>query len=55
VRLQAPSLSWFVVSLIIAVVAVFSALAPVPYLTAEAAWVAIFSYIVLAIANLAQK
>jgi len=55
VRLHAPSLWWFIVSLIIAVVAVFSALTPVPYISIEAVWVAILSYIVLAVANLAQK
>ena len=54
-RLHAPSLWWFIVSLVIAVVAVFSALTPVPYLSVEAVWVAVLGYIVLAIANLAQN
>ena len=54
-RLHAPSTSWFIVSVIIAVVAVFSALTPVPYLSVEAVWVAILGYIVLAVANLAQN
>lgn len=54
-RLHTPSLWWFIVSLIIAVVAVFSALTPVPYLSVEAVWVAILGYVVLAVANLAQN
>jgi len=55
VRLHAPSLLWFLVSLVIAVIAVFSALTPVPYLSAEAVWVAMLSYILLAVATLAQN
>jgi hypothetical protein len=55
VKLHAPSRSWFVASLIIAVVAVFSALTAVPYISAQATWIAILGYIVLAVANLAQS
>jgi hypothetical protein len=54
-KLHVPSLWSFVVSLVIAVLAVFSALTPVPYLSAEAVWVAILGYVVLAVANLVQN
>jgi hypothetical protein len=40
-------------SLIIALVAVFSALSPVPYVTSYGIWVAILAYVVLAVGNLA--
>ncbi len=42
-------------SLIIALVAVFSALSPVPYVTSYGIWVAILAYVVLAIGNLASS
>ena len=53
-KLHAPSVGWFIVSLIIVVIAVVSALTPIPYITTYAAWVAILAYIVLAVGNLAQ-
>lgn len=53
-RLHTPSVWWFVASLIIAVIAVFSALTPIPYVTTYGVWLAIFAYIVLAVGNLAQ-
>jgi len=54
VRLHAPSMWWFIASLIIAIIAIFSALTPIPYFTAYGVWVAILAYIVLAVSNLAQ-
>ena len=42
-------------SLIIALVAVFSALSPVPYVTSSGIWVAILAYVVLAVGNLAPS
>jgi hypothetical protein len=55
VRLHAPTKGWFMASLIIALVAVFSALSPVPYVTSYGIWVAILAYIVLAVGNLAPS
>jgi hypothetical protein len=55
VRLHAPTKGWFTASLIIAVVAVFSALSPVPYVTSYGIWVAILAYVVLAVGNLASS
>ena len=52
--LYAPSKGWFIASLIIAVIAVLSALSPIPYISTYGIWVAILAYIVLAIGNLAQ-
>ena len=40
---------------IIALVAVFSALSPVPYVTSYGIWVAILAYVVLAVGNLASS
>jgi hypothetical protein len=54
VRLHAPTKGWFMASLIIALLAVFSALSPVPYVTSYGTWVAILAYVVLAIGNLAS-
>jgi len=53
-KLHAPSMWMFIVSLIIAVIAVISAFTPIPYITAYGLWVAILAYIVLAVGNLAQ-
>jgi hypothetical protein len=52
--IHAPPKSWFIASLIIAVIAVLGALSPIPYVTAYATWVAILAYIVLAVSSLAQ-
>jgi len=54
VRLHAPSTWWFIASLIIAVLAVFSALTPIPYVTTYGVWVAILAYMVLAVGNLTE-
>lgn len=51
-ELHAPSTGWFVASLIIAVIAVVSALAPIPYISAYGAWTAILAYILLAVGTL---
>jgi hypothetical protein len=53
VKLHAPSTGWFMASLIIAVIAVVGAIAPIPYISAYAPWTAILAYIVLALACLA--
>jgi hypothetical protein len=54
VQLHAPPKGWFTASLIIALIAVISALSPMPYVTSYGTWVAILAYIVLAIGNLAS-
>jgi len=54
VGLHAPSKGWFIASLIIAVIAIFGALSPIPYLATYGIWIAILAYIVLAVSNLAQ-
>jgi hypothetical protein len=53
-NIHAPSKAWFIASLIITVIAVLSALSPIPYITMYATWVAILAYIVLAVSCLAQ-
>ena len=53
-NIHAPSKSWFVASLTIAVIAVLGALSPIPYITTYATWVAILAYIVLAISSLLE-
>jgi hypothetical protein len=54
VRLHAPSIGWFIASVIIAMIAVVDALSPIPYITTYGIWIAILAYLVLAIANLAH-
>ena len=53
-NLYSPSRGWFIASLIIAVIAVFGALSPIPYITTNGIWVAILAYIVLAVGNLTK-
>ena len=50
-KLYAPALWLFVVSLIIAVIAVVSVFTPIPFVTMYAFWVAILAYVVLAVGN----
>lgn len=52
-HLRAPSTGWFLASLMVAVIAVIGALAPMPYVTTYGTWIAIFAYLVLAVSNLA--
>ncbi len=44
----------FIVSLIIAAIAVIGVFTPFPHIAAYGTWVAIFAYIVLAAGNVAQ-
>lgn len=53
VKLHAPSMVWFIASLVIAIIAALSVLTPIPSITTYGAWVAILAYIVLAVGNLA--
>ena len=53
-NLHAPSKTWFIASLIVAVIAVLGALSPIPYITTYGIWVAILAYILLAVSCLAQ-
>ena len=53
VKLHAPSRSWVIVSLVIAVIAVIGAVSPIPLAARYAFWAAILAYMVLAIDCLA--
>jgi len=53
-KLNAPPMWMFIVSLIIAVVAVIGVFTPIPDINAYSFWGAILAYIVLAVGNLAQ-
>jgi hypothetical protein len=53
-KLHAPALWLFVVSLIIAVIAVVGVFTPIPFVTMYAFWVAILAYIVLAVGNVVE-
>jgi hypothetical protein len=53
-ELHAPSTWMFVLSLVIAALAVISAFTAIPYVTGHAFWMAIVAYVVLAVGNLAQ-
>ncbi len=53
-NLHAPEMWAFVLSLVIAVLAVVGVFTPIPYVTAYGIWVAILAYIVLAVANVVK-
>ena len=53
-KLHAPALWIFVVSLIIALVAVIGVFTPIPYITLYGFWVAILAYVVLAVGNVME-
>jgi hypothetical protein len=53
-KLHAPAMWVFVLSLVIAVLAVVSVLTPIPYITAYEFWVAILAYVILAVGNLVE-
>jgi hypothetical protein len=52
--LHAPSTAVFVVSIIIAAVAIIGFFTPVPYVTQYGLWVAILAYVLLALGNLVK-
>lgn len=53
-NLSAPTQPVFIISLILAVLAVIGVFVTIPLITANAFWVAIIAYIVLAIGNVAR-
>ena len=53
-NLSAPTKPVFLISLILAVLAVIGMFVAIPLITANAFWVAIIAYIVLAIGNVAR-
>jgi hypothetical protein len=53
-ELHAPSMWMFVLSLVIAALAVISAFTAIPYVAEHGFWMAIVAYVVLAVGNLAQ-
>ena len=53
--LHSPPSGWFIASLVIVLVAVVSALVPIPYASANAAWIAVLGYVVLALGSLAPQ
>jgi len=52
VNLSAPSTVVFIVSLILAALAVIGKFVPIPFITDHGFWVAIVAYVVLAVGNL---
>ncbi len=53
-KLHAPALWLFVVSLIIAVIAVIGVFVPISFITTYGFWVAILAYVVLAVGNVVE-
>ncbi|MGH6803135.1 MAG: hypothetical protein ACREC3_07185 [Methyloceanibacter sp.] len=51
-NLSAPSTAVFIVSLILAALAVIGKFAAIPFITENGFWVAIVAYVVLAVGNL---
>jgi hypothetical protein len=54
-NLHAPSMWIFVLSVLIAVLAIVSAFTPIQYVSTYAFWVAIIAFIVLAFGNLVKR
>jgi hypothetical protein len=52
--LLAPSMWVFVLSLVIAVIAVVGVFTTIPYVTAYGFWLAIIAYVILAVGNLLE-
>jgi hypothetical protein len=53
-NLSAPTTAVFVISLILAVLAVLGFFVQIPFISANGFWVAIIAYIVLMVGNLAK-
>ena len=53
-ELHVPSMWLFLISLVLAVLAVVGLFYSIPYVTAYAFWVAVAAYVVLAIGNLVK-
>ncbi len=53
-NLIVPNMWVFVISLVLAVLAVVSVFTPIPYITTYAFWVAIIAYVVLAFGNVVK-
>jgi hypothetical protein len=51
-NLSAPSTAVFIVSLILAALAIIGKFAAIPFITENGFWVAIVAYVVLAVGNL---
>jgi hypothetical protein len=51
-NLSPPTTAVFIVSLILAALAVIGKFAPIPFITDNGFWVAIVAYVVLAVGNL---
>ncbi|MGC1180084.1 MAG: hypothetical protein ACLQF1_02295 [Methyloceanibacter sp.] len=51
-NLSPPTTAVFVISLILAVLAVISSFVVIPFISAHAFWVAIIAYVILAVGNL---
>jgi hypothetical protein len=51
-NLSAPTTAVFVISLILAALAIIGKFVPIPFISEHAFWVAIIAYVVLAVGNL---
>jgi hypothetical protein len=51
-NLSPPSTVVFIISLILAALAVIGKFAPIPFVTDQGFWVAIIAYVILAVGNL---
>ena len=53
-NLSAPTMPIFLISVVLAILAVVGILTPLPFVSANAFWVAIVAYIVLLVGNVAK-
>ena len=53
-NLSAPTMPVFLISLILAILAVLGAYMPIPFISGNAFWVAVIAYVVLLVGNVAK-
>ena len=53
-NLSAPTMPIFLISLILAILAVLGAFMPIPLISGNAFWVAVIAYVVLLVGNVAK-
>ena len=53
-NLSAPTMIVFLISLVLAALAILGTLTPLPFVSANAFWVAIIAYLVLLVGNVAK-
>ena len=53
-RLSAPTMPIFIIAVVLAILAVVGTFTAIPFITANAFWVSIVAFVILAVGNLAK-